>query len=101
MRDDFASEVKRILAARVGNHCCRPECRALTSGPASGGPRYDPSLSPEQRCHADNGIWLCQNCAKLVDNDVVQFPVEVLRAWKILAEHHARFTIGKIPAPVR
>ena len=31
----------------------------------------------------------------------MQFPVEVLRAWKILAEHHARFTIGKIPAPVR
>ena len=120
MRDDFASEVKRTLAARVGNLCSRPECRALTSGPqddptkamnvgvaahitgaAPGGPRYDPSLTSEQRCHADNGIWLCQNCAKIVDNDVAQFPAEVLRAWKTLAEHHARSMIGKTPPPLR
>lgn len=120
MRDDFTSEVKRALAARVANLCSRPECRALTSGPqddpakavnigiaahitgaAPGGPRYDPALSPEQRGDADNGIWFCQNCAKLVDNDVAQFPVEVLRAWKTLAEHHARFALGKTSPPPR
>jgi hypothetical protein len=33
------------------------------------GPRYDQNLSSEQRKSPDNGIWLCQNCAKLVDND--------------------------------
>jgi len=120
MRDDFPLDVKRILAARVGNLCSNPECRALTSGPqddpskalnvgvaahitgaALGGPRYNPSLSSEQRCHAENGIWLCQNCAKLVDNDVSQFPVEILRAWKTLAEHHARFAIGRTPSSQR
>ena len=120
MRDDFLLEVKRALAARVGSLCSNPECRALTSGPqddstkslnvgvaahitgaALGGPRYDPSLSPEQRCHAENGIWLCQNCAKLVDNDVSQFPANVLRAWKTLAEHRARSAIGKNTPPQR
>jgi hypothetical protein len=114
MRDDFAEEVKRTLAARVGNRCSRPGCCALTSGPqddptkalnvgvaahitaaAQGGPRYDPLLSSGERCRADNGIWLCQTCAKLVDNDTSQFPVDLLRAWKTIAEHDARTTIGK------
>jgi hypothetical protein len=114
MRDDFTDEVKRTLAARVGNRCSNPRCRALTSGPqddstkalnvgvaahitaaAQGGPRHEPLLSSEQRCHADNGIWLCQTCAKLVDNDTSQFPSDFLRAWKTIAEHEARCTIGK------
>jgi hypothetical protein len=114
MRDDFTEEVKRTLAARVGNRCSNPTCRALTSGPqddpakalnvgvaahitaaAQGGPRYDTLLSSEERCHADNGIWLCQTCAKLVDNDTSQFPSNVLRAWKTIAENDARSTIGK------
>lgn len=114
MRDDFAEEVKRTLAARVGNRCSNPNCLALTSGPqddtakalnvgvaahitaaAQGGPRYDPRLSSEGRCHADNGIWLCQTCAKLVDNDTSQFPSDLLRAWKTIAEQEARYTIGK------
>src|SRR5215831_18738142 len=114
MRDDFTEDVKRILAARVGNRCSNPKCRALTSGPqddpkkalnvgvaahitaaSPGGPRHDAALSPEERCQADNGIWLCQTCGKLVDNDVIQFPADLLRAWKTLAEHDARSTIGK------
>jgi hypothetical protein len=50
---------------------------------------------PNNGVHPDNGIWLCQNCAKLVDNDTLQFPEEVLRAWKTIAEHRARLTIGR------
>jgi hypothetical protein len=38
-----------------------------------GGPRFDPNLSDKERASATNGIWLCQNCAKLIDNDVAQF----------------------------
>ena len=50
------------------------------------GPRYDPSLTPEQRRHKSNGIWLCQNHGKLVDSDSEHFTVEKLREWKRLAE---------------
>ena len=113
-RDDFSEPVKRILAARVGHICSRPECRATTSGPqfmpnaavnvgvaahitaaSPQGPRYQATLSPEERSSPDNGIWLCQNCAKLVDNDDQRFTIELLRAWKIAAEQHASERVGK------
>jgi hypothetical protein len=103
MADDFSQQAKRALASRVGNLCSNPECRALTSGPqedpakalnigvgahitaaSPGGPRYDPDLLPEERSAPANGIWLCQNCAKLVDNDT-----------KNTAETEARNRIGK------
>jgi len=120
MRDDFTEEVKRILASRVNNTCSNPDCQSPTSGPqldsskalnigvaahisaaSQGGPRYNPSLTPEQRSHANNGIWLCQNCAKLVDNDPTQFTEELLRAWKVVAEYHARNSIGKTGTHLR
>jgi hypothetical protein len=114
MRDEFTDDAKRSIAARAGNHCSNPDCGASTSGPqedpskslnvgvaahisgaAAGGPRYDPSLSVEQRSHVNNAIWLCQTCAKLVDNDTVRFPIAVLHAWKTIAEHNALLSIGK------
>ena|ERR1700674_2156094 len=119
MRDDFSEEVKRTLASRAGNDCSNPECHASTSGPqldstkalnigvaahitgaSPGGSRFNPSLTNEQRCHADNGIWLCQNCAKLVDNDVARFSETLLRAWKTVAEDRARNAIGRTAAAV-
>jgi hypothetical protein len=118
MRDDFPESVKRVLAARVRNDCSNPDCRASTSGPQDDpekalnigvaahitgaselGPRYDSSLTPEQRSSINNAIWLCQNCGKLVDNDDSQFPEDLLRAWKTLAECRARYTIGKTLSP--
>lgn len=113
-RDDFSAAVKQSLALRVGNLCSRPGCRALTSGPheqadkavnlgvaahitaaARGGPRFDPGLTPEARAGAENGIWLCQNCAKLIDSDVERFPVASLLEWKTDAEGAARSRLGK------
>lgn len=61
-----------------------------------GGKRYDVSLSTEQRRHANNAIWLCQYCAKLVDNDEVRFPVSVLQGWKRAAEVEAFAALAKI-----
>ncbi len=105
VRDDFKQTTKDLLAKRVGYHCSNPECGAHTVGPRQGdegvmnvgvaahitaaspdGPRYDPSLSPEQRRHPSNGIWLCQNHGKLVDSDEGHFSVEMLRSWKGNAE---------------
>jgi hypothetical protein len=114
MADDFTEPVKRALASRVGNLCSNPQCRALTSGPqddpakavnvgvaahitasSPGGPRYDPGLLPEERSAPPNGIWLCQNCAKLVDNDAPRFTVDYLRNWKNKAETEARSRVGR------
>lgn len=65
---------------------------------APGGPRYDASLTPEQRSSIENAIWLCQNCAKLIDNDPARFPVALLREWKAKAEEEARARVGKTAA---
>lgn len=113
-RDDFSEEVKKAVAARVASKCSCPSCRAATSGPqvdtskalnvgvaahitaaSPGGPRYDPVLTPKERRHANNAIWLCQNCGKLVDNDASRFTVEELRRWKLEAEAEALSRVGK------
>lgn len=105
VRDEFRKDVKDVLAARVGHRCSNPACGAVTSGPAQrsdkavnvgvaahitaaavGGPRYDPTLTSQQRSAADNGIWLCQTDAKLVDADPAQYTVALLRQWKADAE---------------
>jgi len=108
MRDEFDEKAKDILARRVGFRCSNPTCRKLTSGPQSnplkainigvaahitaaspGGPRYDSCLSQEQRSSVENGIWLCQACAKLIDNDAQRYPVSILLQWKEQSENTA------------
>lgn len=105
MRDDFSLKTKELLAKRVANRCSNPGCRNLTSGPhedptkvvnigvaahitaaSPDGPRFDSSLTPNQRRSIKNGIWLCQSCAKLVDNDPIHYGADVLNQWKVQAE---------------
>lgn len=100
-RDDFPPKVKSQLALRVGYRCSNPNCNKLTIGPSPAGagvlsvgvaahitaaaplgPRYDPSLTPEQRRSCDNGIWTCEICGRGIDGDESAFPVELLRKWK-------------------
>src|SRR5262245_35412963 len=94
VRDDFPKPTIEVLAKRVGQRCSNPSCGKPTSGPHTesakaviigvaahitaasvAGPRYDPSLSQEQRRSIENGIWLCQSCAKLVDSDEPRYAV--------------------------
>ncbi|MGB8581552.1 MAG: hypothetical protein WCD47_12075 [Candidatus Sulfotelmatobacter sp.] len=108
MRDDFLIPVKDLLAKRVGFRCSNPACRKPTSGPqedptksvnigvaahitaaSPDGARYNTALSSEERKLAENGIWLCQDCAKLVDNDENRYTVEVLQHWKAVSESAA------------
>ena len=107
-RDDFSSATKELLANRVGRKCSNPSCRKLTCGAniapdkitnigvashicaaAKGGPRYDESMTAEERKSFDNGIWLCQSCSKLIDTDTARYTKEVLLRWKKVAEELA------------
>ena len=117
MRDDFPQAAKQALAARAGHRCSRPNCRAATSGPkidpekvvnvgvaahisaaSPQGPRFRADLSREQRMSIQNAIWLCQTCAKLVDNDDERFSPNALRTWKFAAEIRAIDVVGR-PEP--
>lgn len=84
-------------------------CRRLTCGPhnqpdksvnigvaahiiaaSPGGPRYDDRASPEFRSSIENGIWLCQDCAKLIDSDEIRFSLDLLHDWKFQTEAAVR-----------
>jgi uncharacterized protein YfcZ (UPF0381/DUF406 family) len=107
-RVDFPKNVLEVLAKRVGMRCSNPQCRQPTAGPGElatlsvnigvgahicaaspGGPRFNATQTPGERSAIENGIWLCQNCAKLIDNDPARFPVELLYRWKRDAEQVA------------
>lgn len=118
MRDDFSYKTKSILARRVNYICSNPNCFSQTSGPhtledkvlnigvaahisaASGyGPRYKPSQTEAERRDISNGIWLCQNCAKLIDSDEHEYTTETLFDWKRKAEFFASKKLGKPESP--
>jgi hypothetical protein len=54
------------------------------------GPRANPSLSPEERAAASNGIHLCKNHAKFIDVDVEGFPAPKLMELKSAHEQSIR-----------
>ena len=111
-RDNFSAAVVQILHKRVGGKCCR--CDATTFGPvannpiksinigqaahiaaaAPGGPRYDPTMTPEERAGVTNGMWMCSNCHDIIDRDVDEYPTAKLRAMRKKAEQRAKAEMG-------
>ncbi len=115
-RDEFLEPIKNLLARRVGYICSNPDCLQYTMGPEAGGvgfvnqgvaahiaaaaqgngaKRRDPTMSPEDRKHQKNGIWLCQTCAKHIDSDEQKFTVPLLHQWKEDAERQAVARLGR------
>jgi len=110
-RDSFTDGTKAILAKRAGFLCSI--CKAMTVGPSKespysvtnigvaahisgaspGGPRYNPSIRTSDRVDIRNGIWLCQNDAKLIDCDSASWTVHRLLAVK---EEHEQYVAEKI-----
>jgi hypothetical protein len=108
MRDNFSKCFKEILAKRVQYLCSNPNCRKVTIGPHSiegktinlgvashivaasaRGPRSNSEMTTDERKSISNGIWLCQNCAKAIDNDENKYTINELRRWKSLAEQES------------
>jgi hypothetical protein len=117
-RDDFSASTKETLARRVGHRCSNPGCCQATSGPqehpgksinvgvaahiseaAAGGPRHNPSITSAERAAIENGIWLCQICAKLVDNDPGRYSAALLQDWKSFSEKGALSRLENHSAP--
>ncbi len=108
MRNDFSPNTKELIAKRVGYRCSNPNCRQFTCGPqedqtktvnvgvaahitaaSPNGPRFNGALTSDVRKSTSNGIWLCQKCAKLVDNDPQRYSIIILNQWKKNAEDEA------------
>lgn len=112
-RDNFTPTVKNKLAKRVLYVCSNPNCRKITIGPdsenginnigvaahicaaAPGGPRYDKNMSEEERKSINNGIWLCQSCAKLIDSDENKYTVQLIKTWKEQTESVVGYNFEK------
>lgn len=112
-RDDFTETIKSKLAKRVAFICSNPSCKRLTIGPdtknginnvgvaahicaaAPGGPRYDENMTEQKRKSIDNGIWLCQSCAKLIDSDESKYTVSLISSWKEETEGLIGFNFGQ------
>lgn len=105
-RDDFDRRTAENLAKRAAYICSNPGCRALTLSPSDvssekhiyigkaahitaaskNGPRYDSTLTSEQRRSIENAIFLCSSCADIIDrNNGLDFSVKQLKIWK--SEH--------------
>lgn len=96
--------IKRLYGLS-GNVCANPECRkklidnlgnqygeiAHICVASPEGPRYDSTMSDDDRRNIDNLLLLCEDCNKLIDNkdNVKDYPVELLRDWK---RQHEKFT---------
>jgi hypothetical protein len=101
-RDEFSEKTKKAVAARASWHCSFTGCGKPTVGPseesphavtmigkaahicgaAPGSRRYDPFMTPEERKHIDNAIWLCADHADLIDKDEVTYTVETVHRMK-------------------
>lgn len=102
-RDDFSSRTKLDLALRASYLCSL--CKRSTVGPSDEAPdavtmigvaahicaaapgpgarRHDPTMTPEERSHIDNGIWLCASCGVLIDRDEKRCTADALRRMKL------------------
>ncbi|MBL4795983.1 MAG: hypothetical protein JKY50_01065, partial [Oleispira sp.] len=99
--------------------CSNPDCQIFTLGPTEDGsksinqgraahitaasplgPRYEKTLTKDERRHADNGIWLCIACANLIDEDVDKYPVSLLNSWKAQAQYETYLrVVDRVKAP--
>jgi hypothetical protein len=108
VRDDFTKRTITEIAKGVAYRCSNPECRRPTLGAnaaqdgtiiigvaahiyaaSPGGPRYNAAQTSEARRNKENGLWLCQNCGRLVDADPNRFTVEEMAKWKHDAQARA------------
>lgn len=115
-RDNFHPNIIEALAKRASYICSNPNCRSLTICPSiedaekyiyvgiaahitaasAKGPRFDSSLTSEQRSSIENGIFLCATCATTIDkNNGLDFPAPLLRDWKSEHETWVRGNLNK------
>jgi hypothetical protein len=116
MRDEFPKSVINQMKQRAAFICSNPSCRCLTIQPsptdpsavlvlgkvchitaaAEGGPRFNPTLTPEARQSSDNALYLCSTCADLIDKKGgINYPEDMLREWRVNHEKWVTQNLNK------
>lgn len=115
MAPDFNKATIEALGKRAGYLCSNPDCRTPTVGPNSNpsgttsigeaahisgarprSARYRRGSNDVLRADITNGIWLCRNCHKMVDNDEKRHTENLLLQWR---EQHERFVSERLGKP--
>jgi hypothetical protein len=110
----FSADTIDTLGKRAALTCSNPDCSALTAGPTVDelgsvnlgeaahiygltpkSARYTASLTAAELSDVTNGIWLCRNCHKSIDNDELRFPVDLLFQWRRVHEADVLDRLGK------
>jgi hypothetical protein len=110
----FSANTVETLGRRAAMLCSNPDCGALTTGPTIDengsvnlgeaahifgltptSARYTASLSTAELGDITNGIWLCRNCHKAIDNDELRFPADLLFQWRRFHEANVLERLGK------
>lgn len=119
-RFEFSEPTRKLIADRAGNRCSYPTCNVLTVGPgieprgvtrtgtaahiysaSEGGPRGRGGLTEEEITSPENGIWLCRDHGKAVDDNQGRgHPSEVLLSYKGLQESRAQKEILGFCSPI-
>lgn len=113
-KPDFSTKTKETLAKRAAFICSNPDCQASTIGPNEDAekatsigeaahihaarksfPRFDASMTDTARAEITNGIWLCRNCHREIDQNGNNYPVELLFAWREAHEVQVKQGLGK------
>lgn len=109
--NEFSTTTKDILGKKAGQVCSK--CKRHTSGGNTNPKkatiigeaahiegakpsdrRYNLEMTPEERSDIKNGIWLCGNCHKEVDDDPSKFIVSLLHKMK---KDHEESILNVIP----
>ena len=99
-RNITLNTIKKLYALS-GNKCANPDCQRelVKDGTLLGeiahicaanpnGPRYDLSMTDDERRGYSNLILLCGDCNKIIDDNPDKYPVGLLREWK--QKHESR-----------
>lgn len=115
-RDNFPAKIVDVLKKRAAFICSNPTCKCMTIAPSIededkvqyigvaahitaasiGGPRYDLELTQDERQAITNAIFLCSNCATMIDkNNGLDYTVDDLNDWKSQHEKWVRNNLNK------
>lgn len=119
IREEFSIPTKKIIASRAGYKCSYPDCNKTLIGPGDmnnnfviigecahifsakpDGPRGDGGLTKEQIKRPENGIFLCRNHHKIVDDKMNNYSSDILIRFKSRHEFFISAELGEYLYPI-